>query len=747
MNIPFHDISRLFVAVALTTLPALINAQTSQQGVEARLDVAHTVKNQQVVIDVLRNDYENPWSGTLFLDKVVLQNHGKAVVENGKIVFTPDTDFKGAALINYTVCNSFKQCDCGLAIIDVSENPKPTYQEIKIFALSDATITFTLPLGFELQTPPEHGRITPTSQAGEWEYRSSVNFTGYDNTMFVITEPDGTVKGYEVKFEVLKKPAQYVTNDIISTPIGKSVRFNVLDNDYKNAIVSISYSNSSDGQIQGLDDGWVNFIPNAAFNGQATFTYTVTYNIGNTSLTETAKVLVNVSNFLPLREQFKLTCSGIPLVIKYAAPINTYRFEPFSETTERNGSIRFYANLDTIIANQRVKGENILLYTPNLNSGAYDDSFWLKYCVEGDCSDDYVQVLINLIEPPTSEELCISECIWPGDTNADGVVNILDLFPIGNNIGQYGTARRDKSLVWYGHGGENWGQTNYVGSDVDLKHADTNGDGVISAEDVDAIVNHYGNNSTLAPYKSVQEGAIEIQLLTSVTSVRPGDLIEMIVSMGNAENPAYDAKGLSFAIGYDARMIQEESVSADFSSFTWLSRYDAYLSLGKIVERGKLEAGLVRSKGKGANGHGEVGKIKAIVISDDVHGFRVGDKSTIKFRLQDAYMMGANGQPVKLITKDLEIPLVIGKKTDPLKNDDLIMYPNPASDMVNFHINGVNKIDYVRIMDASGREVTRLKNVDARSASVPLDASMRGFYIAEIMTEKGRIMKKLEIFR
>lgn len=743
MNTPFHDISRLFVAViSITLLPAIIKAQS----VEARLDVAHTIKNQSVVIDVLRNDYERQWTGTLYIDKIVLQNHGQAVIQNGKIIFTPDNDFEGAALVNYTVCNSQKECDCGLTIIDVAKNPKPTYQEMKIFALSDATATFTLPLGYQLQTSSNNGNVTPTTQPGEWEYRPMPNFTGYDSSMFIITEPDGTVKGYEVKFEVLKKPAQYVTNDIIATPIGKSIRFNVLDNDYKSAIVNISYGTSVDGQIQGLDDGWVNFIPNPSFNGQTVFTYTVTYNIGNNTVSETAKVLISVSNFLPQKEQFKLTCAGIPLVIKYAAPINNYHFTPFSETTERNGSIRFYEQIDTIIANQRVKGENVLLYIPNLNSGAYDDSFWLQYCVEGDCSDEYVQVLIELIEPPTSEQLCISECVWPGDTNADGVVNILDLFSVGHNIGTYGEARQDKSLVWYGHGGANWGRTTFVGSDVDLKHTDTNGDGIISAADADAIANHYGNNSTLAPHKSVLQGAVEIQLLSSVTSVRPGDLIEMIVSMGNAENPAYDAKGLSFSVGYDPRLVKEESVSADFNAFTWMSRYDAHLSLGKIVERGRLEAGLVRSRGKGANGHGEVGKVKAVVV-DDVHGFRTGGKSTIKFRLQDAYMMGSNGQLTQLPTKDLEIPIVLGHKADPLKNEDLIMYPNPASDMVNFHINGVNKIDYVRIMDASGREVTRLKNIDAKSASIPLNAAMRGFYIAEIMTEKGRIMKKLEIFR
>lgn len=746
MNTPFHNISRLFVAAALTTLPAIINAQTLLQGVEARLDVAHTVKNTPVIIDALRNDYESPWSGTLQLDKIVLKNHGEAEIKNGKIVFTPNPGFKGSALLNYTVCNNLKQCDCGLVIIDVADNPLLNYQEIKIFALEDATVTFTLPLGFKLQTPAKNGSITPTSQIGEWEYKPFSKFTGYDNTMFTFADNNGATKSYEAKFEVLKRPAQYVSNDIIATPIGKSVRFNVLDNDYRNGRINISYGTCTGGQIQGLQDGLVNFTPNPSFSGRASFNYTVTYNIGNSIISETATVLINVSNFLPDKEQFRLTCSGIPMVIKYAAPINTYRFEPLDEKTDKNGTIKFYTNIDTVISNQRIKGENILLYTPNLNAGSYDDSFWLRYCVGTECSDDYVQVLIDLIEPPTSEELCISECIWPGDANADGVVNILDLFPIGNNMGRYGLTRNDKSLEWYAHGGTDWGITIYNDSPVDLKHVDTNGDGYISAEDADAIVNHYSKNSTLAPYKSVQESAIEIQLISSVSSVRPGDMIEMIVSMGNAENPSYDTKGLSFALGYDAQLIKEESVKADFNALTWLSRYDAYLSLGKIVERGKLEAGLVRSKGKGANGHGEVGKVRAIVI-DDVSGFRAGDNTKVKFQFENAMMMGANGQLIQLKTQDLEIPLVSGKKIDILKQDDLVMYPNPASDMVNFYINGVNTIEYVRIMDATGREVKRLNNIDAKSASIPVDASMRGFYIAEVMTEKGRIMKKLEIFK
>ena len=109
--------------------------------------------------------------------------------------------------------------------------------------------------------------------------------------------------------------------------------------------------------------------------------------------------------------------------------------------------------------------------------------------------------------------------------------------------------------------------------------------------------------------------------------------------------------------------------------------------------------------------------------------------------------MGENGQIIKLKAQDLVIPLSIGTKTEPLKQDDLVMYPNPAGDNVNFYINGVNSIQYVRLMDATGREVMRQNNVDAKSATLQVNGVSAGFYITEVMTEKGRIVKKLEIFK
>ena len=49
-------------------------------------------------------------------------------------------------------------------------------------------------------------------------------------------------------------------------------------------------------------------------------------------------------------------------------------------------------------------------------------------------------------------------------------------------------------------------------------------------------------------------------------------------------------------------------------------------------------------------------------------------------------------------------------------------------------------------MDATGREVMRV-NVDAKAAQLQTGGLSNGLYIAEVMTEKGRIMRKVEIVK
>jgi hypothetical protein len=87
--------------------------------------------------------------------------------------------------------------------------------------------------------------------------------------------------------------------------------------------------------------------------------------------------------------------------------------------------------------------------------------------------------------------MCFDDCIWAGDTNFDGIVNMEDLLPIGLCMGEVGIPRQDVNLSaqWYGQYGDDWSPY----APMDLKHLDTDGDSIITALDTVAINNFYGN--------------------------------------------------------------------------------------------------------------------------------------------------------------------------------------------------------------------------------------------------------------
>src|SRR5690625_6386108 len=72
---------------------------------------------------------------------------------------------------------------------------------------------------------------------------------------------------------------------------------------------------------------------------------------------------------------------------------------------------------------------------------------------------------------------CI-DCVWPGDTDRSGVVDLGDLENIGRFIGEKGE-RRAEGDRWMGQNGNPWMSF----EDSNLHHYDADGDGLISEQD------------------------------------------------------------------------------------------------------------------------------------------------------------------------------------------------------------------------------------------------------------------------
>ncbi len=80
-------------------------------------------------------------------------------------------------------------------------------------------------------------------------------------------------------------------------------------------------------------------------------------------------------------------------------------------------------------------------------------------------------------------------------------------------------------------------------------------------------------------------------------------------------------------------------------------------------------------------------------------------------------------------------------------NNNILIYPNPASDVVNIDLSGV-RATKIRLLDAEGREVmTQTPSVNAKVETINCSGFSDGIYFVELLTEGGLISSKLVIAR
>ncbi len=111
--------------------------------------------------------------------------------------------------------------------------------------------------------------------------------------------------------------------------------------------------------------------------------------------------------------------------------------------------------------------------------------------------------------------------------------------------------------------------------------------------------------------------------------------------------------------------------------------------------------------------------------------------------------VGNYGSGSNTILKYYNPSSTVGVPTfETINDNDVSIYPNPANDVVNFSINGINKTDFtVKVIDITGKivyqEVMNVKGVAKSSFNCSKIA--KGLYIVNISTENTSTNKKLMI--
>ena len=160
--------------------------------------------------------------------------------------------------------------------------------------------------------------------------------------------------------------------------------------------------------------------------------------------------------------------------------------------------------------------------------------------MNGSCADTYTQTV-------TIDDACV----WPGDTNADGTVNILDWLAIGLAYDATGTARVDQNIDYNAKVATDFA-TSFGGDifpDINHKHADCNGDGTVNGADTVAIIQNYVPGAVPINLSDLPEALLSTETSTPVVAANTTAIID--ITLRNAVNGgAVNCYGMAFILKF-----------------------------------------------------------------------------------------------------------------------------------------------------------------------------------------------------
>ena len=186
--------------------------------------------------------------------------------------------------------------------------------------------------------------------------------------------------------------------------------------------------------------------------------------------------------------------------------------------------------------------------------------------------------------------------VWPGDANADHIVDNNDLLPIGLAYDSSGPVRTVQGIVWQGDRATAWRDSfsNYT-YPVNYKHADCNGDGTVNATDTAAIIQNFSlthakTGGISAPWRS---GVPSLSAIPTIDTLGNGAILTINFELGNTSIPFNNFYGLAFTYDFDPLIVDSAYTSITYGN-SWIGTNDK-IALSKIFNStGQIKTAVTR---------------------------------------------------------------------------------------------------------------------------------------------------------
>jgi hypothetical protein len=708
--------------------------------VQAVRDFALTPTGTPTVVDVLTNDIGEG----LTLSGLTVVNHGAAAVDGNQIRFSPKPGFEGVAHVQYTTCDTEGTCAIGQLHIIVHGPAVPGFDTLRLFTTQHTTLTTPLPRGgFSLLEAPSNGTVSLT-EGMAITYTPDPLFVGTDQVVLIAdTGAHATFLVLPIRTIASPPRNRMAMDDVLYTPIGQPVSGNVLLNDVGNLPVrSWVFPPNLPGTVTGNgSNGAFTFTPNPNFKGLATFYY----RIGNMHAPnlEMGSVHIAVDNLPPRSNHYRFnTLPETPFVLQYNLPFDGYSFQVVEAPIQ--GVLTFHPGLtEHQIQGQTVTGVNLLIYEPDAGfSGT--DVMAVDYCATPGDSCSTHTLRVSVIDPDADPPYCVSDCVWAGDANRDGIVNNLDMLAIGRAMGAEGPYRAPAPADWVAQFGTDWLHP-FQAPGPDLKHADTDGNGVVNSQDTLALTAFYGLTHQMQPRYPAYNKGLPFRLDIRTVLPGAGDRVEIDVYLGWEHEPVVDLTGFAFDLRLSPNIV-DSAMHMRFSTDAWINRDAPYISFQQRPQTGRLETAFVRTNGQGASGYGYIGTVEFIII-EVIEGGKPDARHAFTITMDTphgAYQGGETGLGEPLT---VEVPLLEAERLSSVRHTEngtgLRVFPNPASTALQ--VRADEPMIDLQLFDASGRIALQVSGIHREAVDLQVAHLPKGMYALRVTTEGGVMTRLVQI--
>ena len=650
--------------VYVTVVPSVVNAAD---------DFVIVSDTNPIVIQPLDNDSSD--SESHVLTGIVDVSSGSALMgPNSSLEYTP-AEITDVQYIVYSIVDSIGTADIATVYLLPDVNLTGDFSEEFSISSDQNQYLFLPDASFSVETGPTSGAITSVNDR-VFIYTPDVA-EAVDVIVFSNTEGDSwtfTVSVYPSAADI-----GVVQDDAVFTSVGNTIVFDVLANDFDNDL-SLDL-NSLSPELEYLGAGEISFTPEAGFAGLKEFTYVAS----NAYTSETGHIRVAVTNFNPQVEQtyeFATVQEGV-LSLGYDVPLKDFYFEvasdpQFGDLTYHDGQTIVNTNCGDVV------GKNVI-YTPVTGFTGVDE-FDLLYCPDNGVNPcELIKTTVQVDPNPEGDCSCVDDCVWSGDANNDGRVDMLDVLTIGRNLGQTGSSR-DNAEIWQGQGVSDWSSSNVYG--VNAKHSDADGNGVITVEDMSAAVSNYDLVHTYSQSNVLNVKDYPFSLVPRSTNVEVGDRMYIDVVLGTADYPVVDMSGIAFKISLDPAVIDSASANFEFDPNGYFRKQSPFADVVLQPVDGTIIVGGTKTNLSTSNGHGIIATLD-FIVEEDIDGVKTPEKwrsvkSTYTFDMAAVDIILEDGNGYQFSIADVRDEVEIDLQTEEVEtvphNDKLQVYPNPAAD-------------------------------------------------------------------